>query len=150
MLWFQEVWCLQWNSTSRCCSGRSHGTRLHGAALEGHFMVQQTFKVQVNLCQKYLFSHQLTHNMTKDCSSIYKFNTWKQQAQNMRRTCCAQKMFFVFVLTFKTICVHNLFSPCSDLVVFMYWTGKSMNNFLSYCGLVDPRISASDKDLPVS
>ena len=24
-----------------------------------------------------------------------------------------------------------------------------MNNFLSYCGLVDPRISASDKDLPV-
>ena len=105
--------------------------------------------VQVNLCQKYLFSHQLTHNMTKDCSSIYKFNTWKQQAQNMRRTCCAQKLFFVFVLTFKTICVHNLFSPCSDLVVFMYWTGKSMNNFLSYCGLVDPRISASDKDLPV-
>ena len=25
-----------------------------------------------------------------------------------------------------------------------------MNNLLSYCGLVDPRISASDKDLPVS
>ena len=24
-----------------------------------------------------------------------------------------------------------------------------MNNCLSYCGLVDPRISASDKDLPV-
>ena len=102
--------------------------------------------VQVNLCQKYLFSHQLTHNMTQDCSSIYKFNTWKQQAQNMRRTCCAQKLFFVFVLTFKTICVHNLFSPCSDLVVFMYWTGKSMNNLLSYCGLVDVRINASDKD----
>ena len=105
--------------------------------------------IQVNLCQKLLFSHQLTHKMTKVCSSIYKFNTWKQQAQNMRRTCCAQKLFFVFVLTFKTICVHNLFSPCSDLVVFMYWTGKSMNNLLSYCGLVDPRISASDKDLPV-
>ena len=32
----------------------------------------------------------------------------------------------------------------------MYWTGKSMNNLLSYCGLVAPRISASDKDLPVS
>ena len=26
---------------------------------------------------------------------------------------------------------------------------KSMNNLLSYCGLVEPRISASDKDLPV-
>ena len=24
-----------------------------------------------------------------------------------------------------------------------------MNNLLSYCGLVDPRISASEKDLPV-
>ena len=24
-----------------------------------------------------------------------------------------------------------------------------MNNFLSYCGLVDVRINASDKDLPV-
>ena len=24
-----------------------------------------------------------------------------------------------------------------------------MNNLLSYCGLVDPRISTSDKDLPV-
>ena len=37
----------------------------------------------------------------------------------------------------------------SELVVFMYWTGKSMNNLLSYFGLVDPRISASDKDLSV-
>ena len=31
----------------------------------------------------------------------------------------------------------------------MYWTGKSMNNLLSYCGLVDARINASEKDLPV-
>ena len=30
----------------------------------------------------------------------------------------------------------------------IYWTGKSMNNLLSYCGLVDARISASEKDLP--
>ena len=49
----------------------------------------------------------------------------------------------------KTICVHNMFSPWSKLVVFMYWTGKSMNNLLSYCGLVDVRINASDKDLPL-
>ena len=48
----------------------------------------------------------------------------------------------------KTICVHNMFSWCSELVVFMYWTGNSMNNLLSYCGLVDARISASEKDLP--
>ena len=31
----------------------------------------------------------------------------------------------------------------------MYWTGNSINNLLSYCGLVDARIKASDKDLPV-
>ena len=42
-----------------------------------------------------------------------------------------------------------VYTTCSELVVFMYWTGKLMNNLLSYCGLVDPRISASHKDLPV-
>ena len=49
----------------------------------------------------------------------------------------------------KKNCVHSMFSPCSELVVFMYWTGKSMNNLLSYCGLFDARIRASEKDLPV-
>ena len=40
--------------------------------------------VQVNLCQKLLFLHQLTHNMTKNCSLNYEFSTtWKLQAQNM-------------------------------------------------------------------
>ena len=33
---------------------------------------------------------------------------------------------------------------CSELGIFMYWTGNSMN------GLVDARISASEKDLPES
>ena len=37
--------------------------------------------IQVNLCQKLLFLHELTHNMTTDCSLNYKFNTWKFQAQ---------------------------------------------------------------------
>ena len=49
----------------------------------------------------------------------------------------------------KTISVHNMFSPCSELGVFMYWTCNPMNNLLSYCGLVDAKIRASDKDLPV-
>ena len=31
----------------------------------------------------------------------------------------------------------------------MYWTCNSMSNLLSYCGLVDAKIWASDKDLPV-
>ena len=30
----------------------------------------------------------------------------------------------------------------------MYLTGNSMDNLFSYCGLVDARISASEKDLP--
>ena len=32
--------------------------------------------IQVNLCQKLLFLHQLTHNMTTDCSWNYQFSTW--------------------------------------------------------------------------
>ena len=42
-----------------------------------------------------------------------------------------------------------MYTTCSELVIFMYRTDKSMNNLLSYCGLVNARISASDKDLPV-
>jgi hypothetical protein len=56
-----------------------------------------------NVCQKLLFLHQLTHNMTTNCSLNYKFNTWKFQALNSGRTCCEQKLF----LTFRTISVHN-------------------------------------------
>ena len=54
-------------------------------ALDKHFESIHKFKghiiIQVNLCQKLLFLHQLTHNMTTDCSLNYKFNTWKFQAQ---------------------------------------------------------------------
>ena len=56
-----------------------------------------------------------------------------------------QKLYFV--LTFRTIYAQHvlpMFWACS-----FHWTGKSMNNRLSYCGLVDPRISASDKELLV-
>ena len=49
----------------------------------------------------------------------------------------------------KTICVHNIFSPCSKLGIFLYWSGNSMDNLLSYCGLVDAKISTSEEDLPV-
>ena len=55
--------------------------------------------------------------------------------------------FFFLVLTFRTINVCNMFWECSELAISMYWTG--INNLLSYCGLVDARISASEKDLPV-
>ena len=63
--------------------------------------------LHVNLFQNHLFLHQLTHNMTKDCSLNYQFSTWKLQAQNIRRTYCVHKL--VFVLTFRTIYVHKMF-----------------------------------------
>ena len=36
---------------------------------------------------------------------------------------------------------QNMFCACS-------FHGNSMNNLLSYCGLIDAKIRASDKDLP--
>ena len=42
-----------------------------------------------------------------------------------------------------------VYKTCSELGIFKYSAGNSMDNLLSYCGLVDARISTSDKDLPV-
>ena len=39
--------------------------------------------------------------------------------------------------------------PSFELEIFMYRTCNSMNNLSSYCGLVDAKIRAFDKDLPV-
>ena len=82
------------------------------------------YVLQVNLCQKILFLHQLTHNRATDCSLNYQFSTWKSQAQNMRGTCCAHKL--LIVLTFRTTYVNNMFSPsspifspCSEIGIFM-------------------------------
>ena len=52
---------------------------------------------------------------------------------------------------FCTQHTNNMFSPCSQLgiLIFMYWACNSMNNLLSYCGLVDAKIRASFKNLPV-
>ena len=33
---------------------------------------------------------------------------------------CTQIVFFIFVLTFRTLYVHNMFSTCSELGIFMY------------------------------
>ena len=63
--------------------------------------------LQVNLFQKHLFLHQLTHNMKKDCSLNYKFSTWKLQAQNMGRTCCVHKLFWMSKQKQKSICVQS-------------------------------------------
>jgi hypothetical protein len=44
---------------------------------------------------------------------------------------------------------QNKNKTCSELVIFIYWTRNSMNNLLSYCGLVDAKTRASDNYLPV-
>ena len=82
--------------------------------------------VQVNLCQKFFF------------------------LQNMGRTCCVQKLFWMS----ETIDVHSMLSPglslefsCIELVIRS--TCNSKNNLLSYCGLLYAKLRASDKDLPV-
>ena len=54
--------------------------------------------------------------------------TSAEHGQNMGRTCSAH--------------VLSMYCACSFRV-------NSMNNLLSYCGLVDARISASEKYLPV-
>ena len=38
---------------------------------------------------------------------------------------------------------------CTQHVVILYFSGNSMNNLLSYFGLTDSRMRASEKDLPV-
>ena len=43
-----------------------------------------------------------------------------EHRENMRRTCFVQKLFFVFVLIFRTTYVHNMFYPCSPNVLFMF------------------------------
>jgi hypothetical protein len=70
--------------------------------------------VQVNRCQKFLFLHQLTHNMTTDCSLNYQFSTWKLQAQNIRRTCCVHKLFSCFCFDIQN-------SLCTQHVLLMFW-----------------------------
>ena len=97
--------------------------------------------IQVNLCQKLLFLHQLTH---KDCSLNYEFRTWKLQAQNML---CTQIVFcFCFCFDIQNnLCTQHVLSlqfSYTELVI--QWT-----IFCHNCGLVDARISASEKDLPV-
>ena len=57
-------------------------------------------------------------------------------------TCCVQKLFFCFCFDIQ----NNI---CTQHVVNLYFSWKSMNNLSSYCGLTGARMRASEKDLPV-
>ena len=74
--------------------------------------------------------------------------------KNCKLRTCSEHVEYVhkFVLNVKTkinLCTQHVVWSCSELVIFMYWTRNSMNNLSSYYGLVDAKIRASDKDLPV-
>ena len=64
------------------------------------------------------------------------------------KTRCVQKLFFCFCFDIQNnVCIQQI-KKYNKL-----WTcifqGNSMNNLLSYCGLTDARMRASEKDLPV-
>ena len=48
-----------------------------------------------------------------------------------------------------TILKNDNYSSSSELGIFMHWTCNSMNDLSPYCGLVDAKIRASDKNLLV-
>ena len=85
-----------------------------------YLMVNDIHLLQVNLCQNHLFLHQLTHNMTTDCSLNYKFSTWKFQAQNML---CTQIVFLFCFDIQNNLCTQHVLSlefSCTELII--SWT----------------------------
>ena len=54
------------------------------------------------------------------------------------------------VLNFRNNLCTQPVLPRFELGIFMYWTCNSMNNLSSYFGLIDAKIRAFDKYLPVS
>ena len=98
-----------------------------------HRVAGEVAGVQVNLFQKPSFLHQLTHNMARDCSL-------NSPEKYKLKTCCVQVLFWMSKQ-------KNNF--CTQHVVNLYFSGNSMNNLSSYCGLTDSRMRTSEKDLPV-
>ena len=96
--------------------------------------------VQKNLCQKPSFLNWLTHNMTRDCSLNFPKNTSSEHVM-YRFPLCTN-----IVLNVKTKTKKQF---CTLYVVNLYFSWNTMNNLLSYCGLTDSRMRASEKDLPV-
>ena len=85
-------------------------------------------EIQLNLCQKLLFLHQLSHNTTTDCSLNYEFSTQKLQAQNMHKTCSEYVVYtncFLFLFWHSeqfmyTTCYEHVLSfqfSCTELVI---------------------------------
>ena len=85
----------------------------------------------VNLFQKPSFLHQLTHNMTRDCS----LNSLKNKSSE-------------HVVNKNCFCFDIQNNICTQHVLNLYFSGNSMNNLSSYCGLTDSGMRSPDTDLP--
>ena len=72
--------------------------------------------------------------MTKDCPLNYNKNT------------SSAHVVYTIFLNVKTQTKINL---CTQHVLNLYFSCNSVNNLLSYNGLINTRMRASDKDLPV-
>ena len=72
--------------------------------------------------------------MARDCSLIPPKNTSLERV--------------VYKYCFE--CQNKNKKICTQHVLNLYYSGNSMNNLLSYCGLTDARMRASEKDLPVT
>ena len=100
-------------------------------------LCRYTYVVQVILCQKHSFLNQLTQNITTDCLLNYEFIPKKLQIQ-----CMLCKLNWFMFWHSEQFVVHNMYWTCSFLVLNL-WISKQ------YFGLIDERVSASDKELPV-
>ena len=72
----------------------------------------------------------------------YKFSTRKQQVKYMIDDVYI-KLFWIKQQQNNS--EYNV-TTCTELVVFLYWTLNSTNNLSSYFGVIDARMSASDKE----
>ena len=98
-------------------------------------LVKVRMYIQANLCQKLLFRHQLPKLQYDKRLFIMKLRVQYIKITNSEHVVCIN-YFFCFYIQ-KTLCTQHLLSlqfSCTE-----QW----------YFGLVDARIRASDKDLPV-
>ena len=135
------------------------------------------FDIEIDFeSQLLLILDQVNTIPTKKIFSLFKF--WAKKHLVGRATLCAKSevmliFLLLYLITSKSLSEVLLFAehgenmlctkivlnvgnnfctqhflPRFELGIFMYWTCNSMNNLSSYCGLVDAKIRASDKDLP--
>ena len=116
-----DVWVAKYISSSSLVkteNAHSYKKKIH---TQKKIMVFKTaILLQVNLCQKLLYLHQLTHNMTTDCTLNYKFKTWKFQAQTWGEHVVYRNYFWHSEqFMYKTYSEHvlSLQFSCTELVI---------------------------------